>query len=254
MSGVYRPPDSAASYWFDNDLFDFRPSVGDLRDPRPAHLDAVFVTQNLLHALTIVTVQATAERLSRWQPSESTTWSGSTPRWLGMSTEPNAEHVVRQDTHLPAVIADINDERAFVRTATLLVGAQLLVLAWFALALVVTTTSDARTGEVALAKLRGLPVRATMRARPGRTTPATRPGVTDRGLLAYVTGRLLVQRFLVPATPVRPGWPVGRGRGTGRGRRRRDDRARIATLLAAAGRRPTAAGRADDPARSGSHR
>jgi putative ABC transport system permease protein len=62
VTGVYRPPDAAESYWFDADLFDCSPSAGGLRDPRPAHLDAVFVTQELLHALRTVTIEATAER------------------------------------------------------------------------------------------------------------------------------------------------------------------------------------------------
>ena len=58
----------------------------------------------------------------------------------GTKLTSTALHVNGQGVDLPAVISDITDERAFVRTATLLVGAQLLVLAWFALA--VTGAAD----------------------------------------------------------------------------------------------------------------
>ena len=214
VSGVYRPPDAAASYWFDNELFDFRPSVGGLRDPRPAHLDAVFVTQDLLHALTVVSIEATAERaleVAAVRVDDLERIDAALARHVRPNR--NAEHVVRQETQLPVVITDINDERAFVRTATLLVGAQLLVLAWYALALVITTTSDARSGEVALAKLRGLPVRTTLRHGLAEPLVLLALAIPIGGLLAYAIGRLLSEQFLVPDTPVTLRWPVGAAMG-----------------------------------------
>jgi putative ABC transport system permease protein len=214
VTGLYRPPDSAESYWFDNDLFDFRPAAGGLRDPRPAHLDAVFVAQELLHALTTVTIQASAERALEVTDVRVDDLER-IDAVLDQHVRPNrnAEHVVRHETHLLAVIRDINDERAFVRTATLLVGAQLLVLAWYALALVVTTTSDARSGEVALAKLRGLPVRATLRHGLAEPLVLLALAVPIGGLLAYAIGRLLSERLLAPDTLVTLGWPVGAAMG-----------------------------------------
>ncbi|HEU0212979.1 MAG TPA: FtsX-like permease family protein [Jiangellaceae bacterium] len=209
VAGVYRPPDAAESYWFDNDLFGFSPPAGGLRDPRPAHLDAVFVTQELLHALRAIPVEATAERALRVtdvRVDDLERIDAALDRHVRPNR--NAEHVVRQETELPAVISDLADDRAFVRTAALLVGVQLLVLAWYALALVVTATSDARSGEVALARLRGLPIRTTVRHSLAEPLVLLALAVPIGGLLAYATVGRLAQRFLAPETPVRLDWPV----------------------------------------------
>ncbi len=209
VAGLYRPPDAAESYWFDQELFDFQPPVEGLRDPRPARLDAVFATQDLLHALSSVSIQATAERaLVVTNVRVDDLERIDTALAQQVRSNRDSEHVVGRVTPLPTVISALGDERAFVRTATLLVGAQLLVLAWYALAVVITSTADARSGEVALAKLRGLPVRTTVRHSLAEPLLLLGLAVPIGGMLAYVTGRLLAQAFLAQDTPVTLGWPV----------------------------------------------
>ncbi|MGH8824567.1 MAG: FtsX-like permease family protein [Jiangellaceae bacterium] len=209
VAGLYRPPDSAEPYWFDQDLFDFQPPVEGLRDPRPARLDAVFGTQDLLHALSAVSIQATAERgLAVTTVKVDDLERIDTALAQLVRSNRNSEHVVGRVTSLPTVISELADERRFVQTATLLVGVQLLVLAWYALALVITSTADARSGEVALAKLRGLPVRTTVRHSMAEPLLLLGLAVPIGGLLAYATGRLLAREFLAPDTPVTLRWPV----------------------------------------------
>lgn len=62
---------------------------------------------------------------------------------------------------LTALIAGLARDRRQVRDSSLAVTAQLVVLSWFVLFLVVAATTEERSGEVALAKLRGSRVGAT---------------------------------------------------------------------------------------------
>ncbi|MBK9739255.1 MAG: hypothetical protein IPO93_07040 [Actinobacteria bacterium] len=64
-------------------------------------------------------------------------------------------------TGLPAFLDALDPELAYVAAASFAVTAALVLLAWFALFLVVSATSEERSGEVALAKLRGMGARST---------------------------------------------------------------------------------------------
>ena len=59
------------------------------------------------------------------------------------------------------VLASLDDDRALVRTAAFAVTAQLLLVAWFVLFVIVAATMDERSAEIAIAKLRGLRARST---------------------------------------------------------------------------------------------
>ena len=59
------------------------------------------------------------------------------------------------------VLASMNDDRALVRTAAFAVTAQLVLVAWFVLFVIVGATMDERSSEIAIAKLRGLRLRST---------------------------------------------------------------------------------------------
>ena len=63
VAGFYRPLNSGEPYWFDQDLFEFRLATVALHEPRPARLDAVFATRDLLRALSSVSITATADRV-----------------------------------------------------------------------------------------------------------------------------------------------------------------------------------------------
>ncbi len=62
---------------------------------------------------------------------------------------------------LPAFLDALDPDLADVASAAFAVTAALVLLAWFALFLVVSATSEERSGEVALAKLRGMGARST---------------------------------------------------------------------------------------------
>jgi hypothetical protein len=209
VAGLYRPPNSGEPYWFDQDLFEFRPPTVTMREPRPARLDAVFATRDLLRALRSVSIMATADRVL----DVASVRVDDLDRMDDVFTEhitPNRSfhQGAGRQSSLPQLIGQLEDERAFVQTATLLVAAQLLVLAWYALAIVVTSTSEARNGEVALAKLRGLPLRATFRRGMAEPVLLLAVAVPIGGLLAYAGVRVLGRLYLVPDTPVTLRWPV----------------------------------------------
>ncbi|MBI1349725.1 MAG: FtsX-like permease family protein [Actinomycetales bacterium] len=61
---------------------------------------------------------------------------------------------------LPAFLDSLDPDLADVGAASFAVTASLVLLAWFALFLLVSATGEERSGEVALAKLRGMPPRS----------------------------------------------------------------------------------------------
>ena len=209
VSGIYEPPDTTERYWFDRAFFDFKPAEERIRDPMEARLDAVLATPELLHAFNRLSVEVTAERALRANVVGVDEVDRIEAPIADLAAgRSNPEHIVGYDAPLLSFLEALDEERTVVRAATLLGSAQLLILAWYALGLVVTGTSDARSGEVALAKLRGLPVRMTVWhgvAEPLLLLIFALPlGV----LLSYGMTRVLTGLLLTPGTPVRFGWPV----------------------------------------------
>ena len=80
---------------------------------------------------------------------------------------------------LPSFLADLAGDRRQLQVAGFAITAQLVVLSWFVLFVVVAATSEERSAEVALAKLRGLS--------PWRTL---RFGFAETGLLLVVAAPL----------------------------------------------------------------
>jgi putative ABC transport system permease protein len=106
---------------------------------------------------------------------------------------------------LGAVISGLAGSRHRVADAALVVTAQLVLLAWFVLFLVVSATTEERSPEVALAKLRGMRAGAT--AAFVLTEPLLLLLVAaPLGLLvADLADRILTAAWLGPDTEVRPG-------------------------------------------------
>jgi hypothetical protein len=69
---------------------------------------------------------------------------------------PDRQPVWSARAGLPSFLADLADERNQLRVTSFATTAQLVLLSWFVLFLVVASTSEERAGELALAKLRGL--------------------------------------------------------------------------------------------------
>ena len=98
---------------------------------------------------------------------------------------------------LPSFLADLAEDRRQLRLTGLAVTAQLVVLSWFVLFVVVSATSEERATEVALAKLRGLSPWQTLRF-----------GFAETGLLLVVAapigllaGRAVVE-LLIATIPL----------------------------------------------------
>ena len=77
-----------------------------------------------------------------------------------------AVHLSRVST-LAEAVDQLAPDRSQVRTAAFAVTAQLVLLAWAVLFLIVSATADERSGEVALAKLRGMRTRRDHALRAG---------------------------------------------------------------------------------------
>jgi putative ABC transport system permease protein len=101
---------------------------------------------------------------------------------------------------MPSFLADLAGERRQLQVTGFAVTAQLVVLSWFVLFVVVSATSEERAAEVALAKLRGLSPWQTLRfgfAESGLLLVVAAPV----GLLAgWALVRLLITTLPLPRT------------------------------------------------------
>jgi hypothetical protein len=103
---------------------------------------------------------------------------------------------------LPAYLTELEPQRDAVGAASLAVTAQLVLLAWFVLFLVVAGTSEERSGEVALAKLRGMTPGATVAFGLGETVLLLVLSLPLGLALAWLTDVLLASEVLTPGTSV----------------------------------------------------
>ena len=103
---------------------------------------------------------------------------------------------------LPDYLDSLAPQLAAVAAASFAVTAQLVLLAWFVLFLVVAATSEERSGEVALAKLRGMTPRATVGFGLAEPVLLLAIAVPIGLVLAYLADLLLTSRFLSPGTTV----------------------------------------------------
>ncbi len=103
---------------------------------------------------------------------------------------------------LPQYLDELQPQLDAVRSASFAVTAQLVLLAWFVLFLIIAATGDERSGEIALAKLRGMTPRSTLAfglAEPLILLTAALP----LGLvLAYAADVFLTSKYLGPGTSV----------------------------------------------------
>jgi putative ABC transport system permease protein len=204
VAGLYRAQGLAGTpAWIDPELFDFSPAAPLGTILRPARLDAAFVRHVLLDELNVLPVAVRSERLLRYE--------GLSLTEIDAIVHDVAEvFAVTQSTggaavHAAAVVdtvRSLDEQRDTVRRSSLLVAAQVLLLAWYVLFLLVSATAEARTGDVALAKLRGLRPGATAffaLAEPLILVLAAAPlGL----LLGHVGVRALASAFLTEGTPV----------------------------------------------------
>jgi len=196
--GVYRLP-GPDPFWFAQAFFDAHPALGE----GPATLDTVFASRPALTVTRGSNVTAGVQLLLD-------------PTLVRLDDEVRLRtqlaqlrtDLVRRDrgllltTKLDAVLDRADRDRRALGVSVLLVSLQLVALAFVVLRLVVADASEARAGEVALAKLRGYRAGATLAL--GLVEPLLLLVLAlPLGLaVAYVSVRLLGAAVLVPGTPL----------------------------------------------------
>ena len=100
------------------------------------------------------------------------------------------------------VLASLDDDRALVRTAAFAVTAQLLLVAWFVLFVIVAATMDERSAEIAIAKLRGLRARSTSAYALSETALLLTLALPLGLLLGWAVDMVLTEHLLAPGTQV----------------------------------------------------
>ena len=103
---------------------------------------------------------------------------------------------------LPEHLDALTPKLDAVASAAFAVTAQLVLLAWFVLFLVVAATSDERAGEIALAKLRGMSRRSTLRFGLAEPVLLVVVALPIGLLLAWAADTLLAHNYLVSGTSV----------------------------------------------------
>jgi len=105
-------------------------------------------------------------------------------------------------TTVPKVLDRAEDDQARIDVATALVVLQLCLLGWLVLHRVLVDTVDARSADIALAKLRGFGRFALIRFGLGEPTALLLAAVPVGAVLAYGAGTLLTSAALRQGTPV----------------------------------------------------
>ncbi|WP_375388466.1 FtsX-like permease family protein [uncultured Amnibacterium sp.] len=201
--GVYQPIDSESAAWSDGGFF----HNGAATDTSPAITDAVFVARSTFRLL----------------PSRSLV-RGEVDRPLAVTAVHLADIAdlrtdiasyqqvhsdltpIRATTRLGAVLDEAAIEGSRIDVGTLLVILQLCVLGLLVLFQVLTETIEARSADVALAKLRGFPARALLRFALGEPLALLLAAVPVGLLLAFGANAVLTAAVLRPDTPVTLPW------------------------------------------------
>jgi putative ABC transport system permease protein len=206
--GEYRPVDAHAPYWFEHPYFQPHLGSGD----NPDTVDAVFVDPSTFSTLSVPSptsltldypLDATRIRLADEDRLRS--------QVLADNLRYTAADTAALHTDLPAVLAAADHERALLQVSTLLVAAQLALLAWLVLFTVVTDAAEARGNEVALAKLRGFRPWSTVAFGLGQPVAVLAAAVPAGLLGAWLVVEAMAHLVLVAGTPVALSWAAVAG-------------------------------------------
>jgi putative ABC transport system permease protein len=198
--GTYLLRDAQDSFWQGRVYFDAHPGAGD----GPDTVDGLFVAKSELDTLakpSHVEIQVDypiAPERVRLSGVHSLQNAINNLNVYRAAASPDDSYT----TGVLQVLAKATSQRKLVDRSTLLVSLQLAVLAWLVLFQVIADAVEAKGGEIALAKLRGLPPLATLGF--GLAEPALLVALgTPIGLLGgYLSVRLFASSVLVDHTPV----------------------------------------------------
>lgn len=204
--GIYQRPRPGLPRWVGSGAFDFVPPNLSARNPLPARVDVVLSTQSLLTRLGQTPLRAQVRRtmvLDEPRADEVDVVEGLLATWAGELRSSNG--LVEVDTPVLTTLTGLADERSAVRLASYLFGLQLLFLVWYVLFLITASSSDARSNDVALAKLRGLRTRRVCALGVGEPLILVLAAVPLGLAAAVLMARLAASALLSPDTTLRAG-------------------------------------------------
>ncbi|HSK56010.1 MAG TPA: FtsX-like permease family protein [Jiangellales bacterium] len=203
--GAYRVPLADDTRWLDPRVFRYRAELREGNREVPPQLPAVLVPYELLDALRVTTVQTTVRRTidvsDRRAADLSILRAALAERRATAERTPGASV---PDVPAAAAVDALEPERQALRGVVLVVTAQLLLLSWYVLYLVVATTTAARSDEVALAKLRGRRVRSVVGLTLTEPLLLALLAVPTGVLLAWLVTDRAAHAVLRPGTPLFP--------------------------------------------------
>jgi putative ABC transport system permease protein len=199
VTGVYALPDNDP-YWFNQPYFNAHPSLLD----EPDTLDTTFLSQRAVNVIPPIS-HVNAEQQLLLDPSRVRLADQARLRAELASFSKRlakADATIRIDTLLTPTLDRADRDRHDLRTAVLVVTLQLVLLAFVVLRLVVADASEARAGEIALAKLRGYGAIQTLALGLVEPLLLALAAVPLGLLVAGGAVRLLSHAVLVAGTPV----------------------------------------------------
>ncbi len=207
VTGLYDLRDPGEQYWFGRDYF--QRLVGDpmARRPRNPRIFALFVPRSAVDRFaeyTAVADRGLAREGIDLADEAALVGALDTTRKAFATAPPAgpAEFSWGFATRLPEVLKGFDADRARVDRGGLIIGLQVLVIAWYVLYLLVTSSAEQRQAEIALAKLRGRSLPATLgfaAVQPALVLACAAPlGV----VLGWLAGLFVCPLFLRPDVPV----------------------------------------------------
>lgn len=198
--GLYRPRSTVDSFWAGRPYFDFHPDMS--TSDGPSTVESMFVPGSVFATLVHPTQGTISADLLLTDPSairvaDVPRLRAAVTAYLGSDTSGP-----QPQTGLLDLLDSFEAARSQTTLASAVVSAQLALLALLLLALVITDTSEARGGEVALAKLRGLPPRSVAAVALREPVVLLLLAIPLGLVLAYAGAVLLARALFVAGVPV----------------------------------------------------
>ncbi|HEY3629481.1 MAG TPA: FtsX-like permease family protein [Jatrophihabitantaceae bacterium] len=206
--GSYRPKDTADRFWFGGPYFDAHRAP-----PDPDVVDAVFTTQQTLESMPSLPratisadylLQARSVHLNDL-PRIKSQVAALTQLYTGNDPEFGTSSV-RFQSRIAEVFASAGRDGRKARVGSLVATVELAALAWLVLFQVMADAIEARGGEIALAKLRGLRPLDTLRFGLGEQLLPMAAAIPVALLVALAVVHLLAGHLLASGVPVVMTW------------------------------------------------
>lgn len=200
--GLFAPKTAEAAYWFGNSYvtangFAQNPDGAEL----PPILDSLFTAGSTLRESGSADVNVRAAfpiAVDRMTASDADDLKATAERLLVWSRSSHVD----AGSQVSQIVSGAQDSTSVLNVPVLVISAQLVVLCWLLLFLVVSDLSEARGAEVALAKLRGYSRRRLLFFTLTEPVSLLLVAIPAGVLLGYAAARLLGGTLLRPGTPI----------------------------------------------------